>query len=304
MTFLSNQTTRATTTAQDTYLGGGEKTAVLGTALLSALGGHFSTNIAGRAAHHGSNLAEIMAHKGFQHGLLGQQVHPARHLSIKSLLGPESMVTYEAARKAGEAAVKHAPNPVEREAYLRGLHGMAASQPNLQHAPIIDPITKAVHHELAGTAPQVQAQGFLSKGYSHLVDQLTNHVQTGFETGAQKAVGMLRGAAPTLAAAAAEPIPMAGHFAVNLGRELAGRSSVGQRFIRNEIAAGLRGEMHGPVKSLAYDIGASPALLDARKAMNQARHSMPPEMASYVADNIHKIEKPEVHIQNLLAPKP
>lgn len=301
MTFLRQQSTAASDAAQDKFLGGEEKTAVLGTALLSALGGHFGTNLAGRAAHHGSNLAEIMAHKGFQHGLLGQQVHPARHLSIKSLLGPESMVTYEAARRAGEAAVKHAPNPVERAAYLRGIHGAVSTQPNLQHAPIIDPITRAVHHELSGTAPQIQAQGFASKAYSHLVDKLTNHVQTGFETGPQKALGMLQGAAPSLAAAAAEPIPMAGHFAVNLGREVAGRTPMGKRFIRNELAAGLRGEMHSPAKSLAFDIGASPALLDARRAMNQARHSLPPEVSSYVADNIHQIENPEVHLQKLLA---
>lgn len=298
MTFLSQQSTAASDAAQGKFLGGEEKTAVLGAALLSALGGHLGTNIAGRAAHHGSNLAELMAHRGFQHGLLGQSIHPARQLSMKSLLGPESLATYEAARLAGSKAVEQFPNPHIRNAHLTALHAGSGTQSHLANTPVISPIRDAIKHELLGTSPQLRAEGPLSKLYSHAVNFLADHTQTGFETGAQKAVGMLRGAAPTIAATAAEPIPMMGHYTVNMGRELASRTRAGEKFMRNEVAEGLRGNMPSKAQQLAVDISVSPALLDARRAANDIRGSLPPAVNSYVADNMHHIEDPWAHLNN------
>lgn len=302
MTYLNNKATAATTTAQEKFLCGREKSALLLGAGFSALGGHLGTNIAGRSAHHASNLAEVMAHRGFQHGLLGQQIHPARQLSMKALMGPESLATYELARQAGLSAVEHAPNPIERAKYLQNIHGFASTQPSLEHAPIIDPIRQAVMHELAGTAPELHASNPATKGYGKVVNWLADHTQTGFETGAQKAVGAIRGIAPAATLAAVEPIPMAGHFAVNMTREGLSRTPQGQRFMKNELAKGLRGQMPGKAKSMAIDLMASPALLDARRAANSIGKGLSPEMAEMGAQQLDKFKtlgEAKAHITSL-----
>lgn len=302
MTYLNNKATAATTTAQEVFLCGREKSALLIGASLSALGGHLGTNIAGRSAHHASNLAEVMAHRGFQHGLLGQQIHPARQLSMKALMGPESLATYELARQAGLSAVEHAPNPIERAKYLQNIHGFASTQPSLEHAPIIDPIRQAVMHELAGTAPELHASNRATKSYGKVVNWLADQTQTGFETGAQKAVGAIRGIAPAATLAAAEPIPMAGHFAVNMTREGLSRTPQGQRFMKNELAKGLRGQMPGKAKSMAIDLMASPALLDARRAANSIGKGLSPEMAEMGAQQLDKYKtlgEAKAHVMGL-----
>ena len=288
MTYLNERGLAASVAAQEKFLCGNEKTAVLLAAGMSALGGHLGTNIAGRSAHHASNLAEVMAHRGFQHGLLGQRINPGRQLSMKALMGPESLATYELARQAGLQAVEHAPNPIERAKYLQGIHGVASTQSNLDHVPIIDPIRQAVMHELAGTAPELQATNRATKGYGKIVNWLADQTETGFETGAQKLVGNMRGIAPAAALAALEPAPMAGHFAVNMTREGLSKTPQGQRFMKNELAKGLRGQMPGPVKSMAVDLLGSPALLDGRRAAYGVRNGMSSEHAEMAAQQLDK----------------
>lgn len=278
-------------TARLSVPSGAEKSASLAAFFGVGGVGHLASNASGRAGHHGSNLAEVMAHRGFQHGLLEQKINPARQLAMKAMFGPEALADYEVARRAGGAAVQHAPDPVTRDRYLKALYGVIDTEKNLDGAPIIDPLRRALQHEFMGTTPQFAAKGRVANLYGKAVDRLAGHTQTGFETGAQKAVGMLEGAAPAAMFAGADtlltgsPMGALGHFSVNGAREV-GAQLFGERFAQSEIAKGLAGKLPSAGWQKAVDYAVSPALLDARRAGDHLRRSMPPEMAAQSAEHV------------------
>ena len=130
------------------------------TALAAGLGtaikGHIGSNLLGGAAHHSTNIGEVQAHKGFQHGVLGQQIHPLRRLAMNLTLGPESMADYDVALKAGKKFYEQYPDPSARNLALKGMVG-AYNQSGLnQHTPGIGPQAEALKHELYGTTPKLE----------------------------------------------------------------------------------------------------------------------------------------------------
>jgi hypothetical protein len=109
----------------------------------TAAAGHIGTNALGRAAHHASNIGEVLAHKGFQHGLTDWQINPARKQALKMMFGPEALIPYEAAREAAAKAVQQAPGPIQRNQLLSGLLAK-----DISHAPVLGHVQTAIKHEL------------------------------------------------------------------------------------------------------------------------------------------------------------
>lgn len=70
---------------------------------------HMLTNAGGMAAHHGSNLADVLAHKGFQAGQVGSDLSWAARKAMQLGMGAESTMQYDAARKAGKAVMEMKP---------------------------------------------------------------------------------------------------------------------------------------------------------------------------------------------------
>lgn len=246
------------------------------------LGGHVGTNALGRVAHHGSNIAEHLAHQGFQHGLIGSQISPTRLQSMKSLLGPEAVMPYEAAHHAATELIKRAPNPVARGAAITS----ALSQGHLMAgAPIVDPVRAAMQHELAGTAPVLRGENRLSALYAKAVSRMGDHTMTGMETGAQRALKHVTGLAPAAGAVAADmattgqPLGALFHFGWNGMRQAAGHTSIGQNMVANEIKAGLSNQRLSRTKELITDHLVSPAFLDARR-MGQHIYDKSPSLAA------------------------
>jgi len=82
--------------------------------------GHLAVNALGRAAHHGSNLSNVLAHRGMQHGMLGLSTNPAAARTVKSLAGAESVVPYEVAHRLGARMSNLGPQ--ERKALLEKIY--------------------------------------------------------------------------------------------------------------------------------------------------------------------------------------
>lgn len=242
---------------------------------LTALGGHVGTNLLNRATHHGSNLAEMLAHLGFQHGQLGQKINGGRQFALKALLGPEIMVQYELAHRVGQAAVSGpAANPEVRKQLLHQFLTHADNM-KLEDVALLGPIAKAVRHEFHGTTPTFEASGLLNKGYGQLVNTLTKQVDTGFETLPQKLVSTAKGLAP-LAIGAVEH-GVAGHVGWNLTREGLGQTGWGQRLVKGVLREGLSGKAPRPLTSVVSDVVASPLFLEPQRMGAQIHARLAPE---------------------------
>lgn len=304
MKYLRTQKIQGEIAARQNVSGGMEKSAILGSAAIAAFG-HFGSNALGKASHTSSNLGHVMAHKGFQHGLLEQQIHPARQAAMKALVGPEALATYEAARMAGQQAVQRFPNPEVRNRWLKATYGLIDTEKAFDHTPVIDPIRDAIAHEFRGTAPTLEAKGHASRLYGKLIDGLSDSVQTGMETPAQNIAKSIGGVAPAAGVlgldmlATGTPLGALGHFGVNGGRELGSRL-FGDRFIQHEMAKGLAGEMHSPLKSKLLDYGISPALQDVRIEANNIRKALTPEAAAHLQKFVANAD-PKGIKQNLMA---
>ncbi len=233
--------------------------------------GHFGTNIAGRAAHRGSNLAEVMAHRGFQHGAGGARMSPGASKAMKLLLGPETAVQYEAARRAGSQLYDMPPEA--RAAALKGLGSVTeageavgalspAGRKALEEAPLVGPLQRAVQHDIAGTAPELKAKGPLAGAYAKAVDWMSRRAETPFQTPTQRVATNVAGAAPAAALAAVDPVGAGVHMGWNLTREQIGKSELGQKGLKALFRKGLAGEKPSKAVETAVDIAGSPALLD------------------------------------------
>jgi len=263
-----------------------EKRAVLGLlahggiAAAMTAGGHLGTNRAGLVAHHASNIAEVLAHKGWNTGLLEQGLNPDRAQALKAMFGPEALIPYELANEAAKKLVTKFPNPVERATAIReALHQYQATGLT-NHAPGVGHLMSAMEHDLKGTTPTLSAKGRLASWYSKAVDKLTNHVRTGFETPSQSVGNAFLGAAPLAPMLAADtaltgsPLGALGHFGWNATRNIAGNTSLGEKFVGEQLAKGLRGDVPGKFQTALFNYGLSPAVLEPRM-LGKAIHDLP-----------------------------
>jgi len=251
--------------------------------LLAGPLGHLATNTFGQAAHHKSNMAEMLAHLGLQHGLTDARTNPAALRTVKSLFGAESVVPYELAHSTGKQLIEMPPEvrQVAMQHMRESTHGI--------EAPIIGPLHKALAHELAGTAPTHQATGPLAHVYSKAVNAMMNVANKPFDTGMQRGVKYMMGGAPLAALAAAEPVATASHVGINAAREGAARSSYGKKFITNMGQLGLAGGEIPEWKQTAAAYLASPAALDAFHAGKGVRAAAPANLhAQLTPENIGK----------------
>lgn len=251
--------------------------------LLMGIPGHIAVNVGGRAAHHATNLAEVLAHHGFQHGASGAQIAPAMLRSMQLIAGPESVGNYQLARWLGEKF--YAMEPAVRQQAMKAL-SEGKSHPALaeyQHlltsgGPISAPILQAIQHDVAGTAPKFTARsmgesrGVLGKAeagagrlYGGLVDRMRRVEQSPFATPMQKGVANAVGVAPVAAMTALDPYGSISHFAINAGRDLVGSSQVGTDFMKNQFHRGLHGQGMSKGEGLAWDLLVSPAVMDPRR---------------------------------------
>lgn len=266
------------------------KEAFLGEFLGSGLLGHILVNRGGRQAHHLTNLAEVMAHKGFQHGASGARTSWGAMRSMKQLAGPESTVAYEAAHKAGKlfyelpphvrAAAAQAWKERGSLAGVEGAEGLMQHLGNARPGPVTEVLGKAFGHELAGTAPTLQTagSGITGRAYAHAVNRLSNVTTNEFSTTGQKIVNNAVGAAPWAALAATHPAGTAGHTLVNAGREVASQLPMGKQWIADDFKRGLHGEQLSPTVEKIIDHAISPAVLDGRReALAMRRAGVTPE---------------------------
>lgn len=279
------------------YFPAKEKTAAgLAHAALAMGVGHFGTNLLGRAAHHGSNINEYMAHLGMQHGLLGAgtRIAPTRLQAIKSLMGPESVVSYEMAHKAGSGLLDKFPNPQDRRAAIE--LQLSRDHTLTEKTPVAREVHQALKHEHAGTEPTLTSHGPAAGLYARTLRRMARHTTSDLETPAQKAVGAVVGAAPLAPVLAGDallsggvPLGAVGHFGWNGIRQVAAETPIGKRVIKDEIASGLEGKRVSKLRELATDIGVSPAFLDARRA-GLAAHESNPEGAQMAAGALRTLK--------------
>jgi hypothetical protein len=279
---------------------------------LGALGGHLATNAINRAAHQGTNIAEVMAHHGLQHGLLqqgmtGGGLRPGTSAFLKLMYGPEALMHYEAANKAGRALVNHFPNPQDRQRAIQALVGGTGAVPGLERVPVGGEVLKALQHELhGGQAPELAREGVSGAVggllASHLNRAVSRNGRTGMETGTQKAMDLAANGLP-LAAAASTGLG-AEHMAVN-GARWAGSKLFGRQMAESGFRKGLRGELPGQASQFLIDHLVSPAILDPQRAGHQLRQ-MTPQGSHALLDEatMHDWASPEGRAQGARALKP
>lgn len=227
--------------------------------LLAAPAGHLAVNAGGVAGHHGSNIAEVLAHRGFQAGLTGSKMNPVSKFVTKSMVGPESLTAYEAAHALGSKLA-----PLHTDAQHQALQAImsGAQHPALGHAAILGPVRTAIGHELAGTSPALQSHGMAAGGYSKAVDYLSRTQDTPFDTVGRRVVHGAVAAAPLAAATALDPVGIAAHVGTNQARNAIGQSGYGKKIMGKLFDKGLQGEGYSPGVEKAFDYAVSPGLLD------------------------------------------
>jgi hypothetical protein len=264
---------------------------------------HLGINAAARAANLHSNLNEMMAHHGFQLGLKGHAIHPAREAALKFTIGPEALAQLNLAREAGAKLTQLSP-----DAQRLAMRAAAAGHDFLgmpADSPLIGPIRAAVQHHLGGTAPTPQAQGAAAKSFSYLMRDLTGHTydpnkQEGI---LRKGLGYLRGYIPLIPmgiAGALDPGTALVHGGINATRGLIGQSRWGANFMKNQFAAGLRGEMPSKAQELAANLILSPAYYEAQhlgRAVRKSEAGIPASIAmQYEAQNRRRNMLNEPHM--------
>lgn len=266
------------------------------TAILNPLGaiagpvGHFMVNAAGMSAHN-TNLADVLAHYGLQHGLSGSAISPGAVRSLHMLAGPESLNAYHAARTAGERL--SGLNPQLRQAALSGMASLERIRPtstgmDITHAPVLGPLQRAALHEVEGTTPKLDTSkaSLLGKAYARGVDLLRRVVQRPFDTPLQKGVKNIVGGAPLAAAIVEDPIAMAAHGGFNAIREQVGRSAFGKNFMKKQLKQGLEGVPMSSAGETAWNYVVSPAVLDPRRIGTAIRGTVGPLPSQELARRI------------------
>jgi hypothetical protein len=269
-----------------------EKEAVIGE-LLTGLAGHFGVNALGRHAHHASNLPEMLAHQGFQHGATGRMPNFWSRASSTNILGPEVGIQYW----LGHALGKQLYNmpPAERAQAMKAMKeagsiGVGDLPPDklelLKKAPYLNDAFKAVMHDYHGTTPEFKANDTVAKLYGQTVQGFNRLTTSPYDTHAQNVVKEVAGALPMAGLLAADAGGAAVHMGWNRARAIAGGSEFGKRWQEGLAQKGMRGELPNKATQLAYDIGVSPAYLDAQRlghAVHQAELVPALETATHVA---------------------
>lgn len=221
--------------------------------------GHLGVNALGRAAHKSSNLATVLAHKGLQHGFTNSAINPAAMKSIVAIAGPETMGVYQAAQMAGKRLAEAPP-------HLRPKILKQVSEAGFdEHTPMVGALQEAAKHELAGTAPKLEAKGLGAKAYSKFVDSMSDIKNTPFDTKTQRTVRTMGGAAPSAGLTAVDPSGSAAHFGINLAREQIGKSSYGKKVMGDLFESGVQGNQPSKLKETVIDYAVSPSVLDPQR---------------------------------------
>lgn len=262
--------------------------------LLAGPAGHLAVNALGRAAHHNSNLASVLAHRGMQHGMLGLSTNPAAARTVKSLAGAESIVPYNVAQRLG--ARLYNLGPQERKLLLEKVYNRTKNT----NAPVLSSLREAIGHELQGTSPTLQAKGWGAKLYASAVDKMTGITNTPFDTRLQRVGKTMLGGAPLAGLVAADPAGTAAHVGINAVREGLGMSRVGKQFAEKTFAQGLSGKQIPRAQELAADYLASPAVLDAYRMGKALRQEAPPAVSSALKPDV--VSAGMRHLKAMTAP--
>lgn len=246
------------------------------TAFLSHIIPHVAVNAGAMAAHHHSNLNEVLAHQAFQLGLQGKDLHPTRAKALKMAIGPEALVNFNASREMGEKLKNLSPSGqrLAMQGLMKGydLTGAPIS------TPILGGIRQAIGHHLAGTAPQFEGKGFGAKVFGKVMTDLTQHTYdpTQKQSLIQRGLGHLRGILPAVPIALtglADPVMPAVHFGINKIRDIAGSSRVGTNIMKDQFRGGLHGAEISPLKQKFMQYVVSPAYYEAHQIGKDLRNS-------------------------------
>lgn len=271
--------------------------------------GHGLTNVGNLVAHH-SGINDLLAHRGLQHALTGQKISPISRWSTKLLMGPESLMAYDAAHAVG-APLRGLP-AAERQAALTSSQAMGRIAPELKNAPYLGSIDRAIGHHLAGTAPTVAEATQVAGGnrvgnwyrrmHGGLLDKATQVAYHEAQPWLQKAVGSVSHAGwmPVLGAGAAAAdlgltggmSGLTGHMAWNAIREGIARTPIlGDAVTGKLIQSGIKGTPQSRASYLLQNIGGSPALGGLREvgsSIRRAAEQQGPE-AVQVAQNVARM---------------
>lgn len=252
------------------------KTAEEKTAFIGHFLPHVAVNAGALAAHHHSNLNEVLSHQAFQLGLQGKELHPTRVKALEMAIGPEALASFHSARAMGDKL--RGLSPEGQRLAMRGMmkgYDMAGVPTS---TPLLGGIRQAMGHHLAGTSPEFQAQGLGAKLFGKVMTDLTQQTYdpTQKQNIFQRGLGHLRGALPAVPVAlmgAVDPAAPAVHFGINKFRDLIGQSRFGANFMKDQVREGLQGVEHSPAKQKAMQLILSPAYYDAHQIGKGLRHS-------------------------------
>jgi hypothetical protein len=246
------------------------------TAFISHFIPHVAVNAGALAAHHHSNLNEVLSHQAFQLGLQGKDLHPTRAKALEMAIGPEALAGFSSARAMGEKL--RGLSPEAQRMAMRGMmkgYDMAGMPTS---TPLLGGIRQAMGHHLAGTAPEFQGKGVGAKLFGKVMTDLTQQTYDPSQKQniLQRGLGHLRGALPAVPVAlmgAVDPWAPAVHFGINKARDLIGQSRWGANFMKDQVREGLQGAAPSPAKQKAMQLILSPAYYDAHQIGKDLRHS-------------------------------
>lgn len=218
---------------------------------------HVGANVAAKAIKKtrvGKRMGMGSMAAGIRRGMTGQELGHGVKRVANTVIGPESLAGHEIGRHLGKGLKSQSKG--RQRKLLKKLRKNIASNPELLNAPYGQSMVGGINR-------------VLEKGVG------------GGRVG--KAMSVAEGAKPTLASrvgsgavigglAVTEPSSIA-HMGVNVAREHAAKSQLGQKFMRQQFQKGLEGKKLNKAQELATDLLLSPKALDTRR-MGASLHSM------------------------------
>lgn len=254
------------------------------TAIIHHFVPHVVGNLGAMAAHAGSNIQDVLAHRAFQLGLQGKELHPTRVKAMRMTLGPESLAAFEKSRALGQS-LSHLSPEGQRLAVRGMLKGYDLSGLPLS-APVLGDMRNALEHHLAGTTPTREGGNVAAKSYARILDDLTQHTYDPKEKQniLQRGLGHLRGALPAIPVALSgvfNPMTPIAHFGINKAREVFADSQFGQNKAKDLLRNAIEGhQTPGWQRALVGAIG-SPAYYEPERlghAIRQSNVALPAAM--------------------------
>lgn len=219
-----------------------------GKALLGAgtgAGLHVGSNLLQKAiTRFRPDLAQKQFASGLAHGMSGRKLHPVQQSAIRLVAGPEYLAQYD----MGQAAAKQMVglSPEKQQAYLRHAGTALKETKHISKAPIVDSIPGGID------SYQAKDHGFVHK---HLLKTVPADAKTPTWQKAVVPVAAMGAAAMNPAAA----LHWGPQLAVNAIRDRVSKSSLGRKFMANELAQGARGKEISPLRKRMTDLFISPA---------------------------------------------